>query len=97
MGFVEDDKYSVVPGGTMSLGELYKVMDPNKDSMPYVYDSFEWEHCEGIGFDFRGGLPAGQSKLDTWIREISVGATAITEDQSSGSSSSSITMSSSPN
>ena len=81
----------------MSLGELYKVMDPNKDSMPYVYDSFEWEHCEGIGFDFRGGLPAGQSKLDTWIREISVGATAITEDQSGGSSSSSIMMSSSPN
>ncbi|CAM9993354.1 unnamed protein product [Ectocarpus sp. 12 AP-2014] len=29
--------------------ELYQLLDPNGDEVPYVYDNFEWPHCDEMG------------------------------------------------
>lgn len=31
--------------------ELYKLLDPNEDNLPYIYDNFEWKHCAVEGAD----------------------------------------------
>eukprot|EP00638_Chattonella_subsalsa_P009523 CAMPEP_0117752828 /NCGR_PEP_ID=MMETSP0947-20121206/11857_1 /TAXON_ID=44440 /ORGANISM="Chattonella subsalsa, Strain CCMP2191" /LENGTH=591 /DNA_ID=CAMNT_0005571583 /DNA_START=328 /DNA_END=2103 /DNA_ORIENTATION=+ len=30
--------------------DYFKIMDPNLDVLPYVYDNFDWNHCEAFGF-----------------------------------------------
>jgi hypothetical protein len=35
--------------------ELYQLLHPKSDTLPYVYDNFNWAHCEVIGYDF--GFP----------------------------------------
>ncbi|CAM9923080.1 unnamed protein product [Discosporangium mesarthrocarpum] len=37
-------------------GELYKLMDPLQSFLPYVYEDFEWPHCqeEGLPLDLNG-------------------------------------------
>ena len=85
---VQDHEYSVLAAGTLTLGELYKMMDPNKDALPYVYDSFEWDHCTSIGFDFRNGLQPSQSDADLWTTPKTAGATAVTQDNIIATSSS---------
>ena len=31
--------------------ELKDLMDPSRESMPYMYDQFSWPHCSMIGYD----------------------------------------------
>ena len=34
--------------------ELYDLLDPWRDSFPYVYDNFRWAHCTFLGYDMTG-------------------------------------------
>lgn len=36
--------------------ELYAMMDPNNDQLPYLYDDFTLLHCEYYGFDFESWM-----------------------------------------
>ena len=38
--------------GPMTNLEFYKYMSPLNDALPYVYDSFEYTHCEEQGVSF---------------------------------------------
>lgn len=39
----------------LSNGEVFHISDPTTSSyrLPYVYDNFEWPHCELAGYKFR--------------------------------------------
>ena len=51
-----DDDDDVAGGGerfTTRLAtnrELYEVADPHHSDLPYVYENFEWTHCEALGY-----------------------------------------------
>lgn len=32
--------------------EILAALDPRANSLSYVYDKFEWSHCEADGYDF---------------------------------------------
>ena len=36
----------------LTNGELFHMMNPNSYYMHYVYDTFEWEHCDGTSYAF---------------------------------------------
>ena len=36
----------------LSNAELMRAIDPRGSTLPYVYDTFKWEHCLGEGYDF---------------------------------------------
>ena len=41
------------PGLTRARhAELMRAIDPRGSTLPYVYDTFKWEHCLGEGYDF---------------------------------------------
>lgn len=46
--------------GTVGAGlpnrEVLQALDPRRDDLPYVYDTFRWDHCQEDGFNFE----------DTW-------------------------------
>lgn len=42
--FDNDDKY-------YTNEELYANLRPDKPQLPYMYDNFEWPHCEILGYD----------------------------------------------
>ncbi len=52
-GHNKDDKLSfgIIDGHDFTNSEYYDYMDPNLDNLPYVYDNFEWKHCEALGYD----------------------------------------------
>lgn len=29
--------------------DLYDLLNPTKDSFPYIYDNFRWSHCDYLG------------------------------------------------
>jgi hypothetical protein len=31
--------------------ELYNLFDPGRDAVPYIYDNYEWPHCNMLGYD----------------------------------------------
>ena len=73
------NEYLVRDLGSLTLGELYTLMDPSKDegmALPFVYDSFDWDHCMDAGFDM-ARAPVGDWN-DGWSTELRQGATAIT-------------------
>merc|ERR1711964_177181 len=37
--------------GVYTNQALYDRLHPANDYMPYVYDNFEWPHCEALGYD----------------------------------------------
>ena len=39
-------------GQYYSNAELMRAIDPRGSTLPYVYDTFKWEHCLGEGHDF---------------------------------------------
>ena len=45
----------------LSNQQLFTKINPNDYRMPYIYDSFEWDHCSDSGYTF--------SRLD-WADEI---------------------------
>ena len=45
-------------GHHYSNTELYGLMDPRNESMPYVYDTFKWSHCEEQGVHMRPAVGA---------------------------------------
>lgn len=36
----------------LSNREVLEALDPRIDTLPYVYDNFDWPHCEGEGLNF---------------------------------------------
>lgn len=40
-------------GNTFTNREVLAALDPRLDALPYVYDTFEWAHCEADGFDLK--------------------------------------------
>jgi|MDSY01.2.fsa_nt_gb hypothetical protein len=44
--FDEDDRY-------YSNAELYQLFNPSGVSIPYMYENFEWPHCEESGYTIR--------------------------------------------
>lgn len=39
-------------GNILTNRELLQAFDPRRNDLPYVYDTFKWEHCSVDGFDF---------------------------------------------
>ncbi|CAM9515381.1 unnamed protein product [Scytosiphon promiscuus] len=37
---------------TLQNRQLIKLFDPSENALPFIYDNFEWSHCEDLGFDF---------------------------------------------
>ncbi|CAM9305494.1 unnamed protein product [Ectocarpus fasciculatus] len=37
---------------TMQNRMLIKLFDPSENALPFIYDNFEWSHCESMGYDF---------------------------------------------
>ena len=38
--------------GAFTNLEFYEWAAPHNPALPYVYDDFDWDHCERQGFDF---------------------------------------------
>lgn len=36
----------------LTNGELYKYLSPLNEDLPYVYDDFQWSHCDEDGYNF---------------------------------------------
>lgn len=59
----------------LSNREVLEALDPRIDSLPYVYDNFEWPHCEAEGLDFDdtyfsgfdGGFPSTDAVLSKYV------------------------------
>lgn len=55
-------------GNTLTNREVLAALDPRKDALPYVYDTFEWTHCATDGFDLndawraKGGETGGTAE-----------------------------------
>ena len=45
-------------GETYTNHQFYDFMEPNNDELPYVYDSFEYEHCDAIGVSMDVTVPS---------------------------------------
>lgn len=39
-------------GNTLTNRELLRAFDPHENSLTYIYDTFRWDHCSALGFDF---------------------------------------------
>jgi hypothetical protein len=52
-GHAETDSlvFGQIDGQTFTNGEYYSYLDPSSANTPYVYDNFEWSHCEALGYD----------------------------------------------
>ena len=52
-GHHQTDKlvFGAVDGRHLTNGEYYEYLSPKTASLPYVYDNFEWKHCEALGYD----------------------------------------------
>lgn len=48
-------------GETYSNMQFYDFMEPNNDQILYVYDNFEWEHCESQGVSMDVSVSSSQS------------------------------------
>lgn len=51
-GHHETDKlaFGDVDGQSFTNGEYYTYLDPLQSNTPYVYDNFNWDHCEELGY-----------------------------------------------
>mmetsp|Transcript_34736 Transcript_34736/g.43831 ORF Transcript_34736/g.43831 Transcript_34736/m.43831 type:complete len:115 (-) Transcript_34736:245-589(-) len=52
------------PGKVFTNQELYDYVEPTNIDLPYMYDNYEWTHCEeeGISFKVRGYSSVSQLK-----------------------------------
>lgn len=52
-GHHQDDKlvFGAIDGHAFTNGEYYDYATPKESNVPYVYDNFEWKHCEALGVD----------------------------------------------
>lgn len=48
-------------GNTLTNREVLLNLDPRRNSLPYIYDTFAWEHCEADGYHFDDAWPAASS------------------------------------
>lgn len=48
-------------GNTLTNREVLGAIDPRTNALPYVYDTFEWKHCETDGFDMSDAWHARDS------------------------------------
>ena len=49
---VEDDNGEYASRQLSNI-ELYKGLNPHSTRMPYVYDHFQWTHCDESGYRFK--------------------------------------------
>lgn len=49
-------------GNTLSNREALQAFDPRSNSLPYVYDTFKWTHCEADGVDFDAAWETDKTK-----------------------------------
>jgi len=49
--------YGVAADKNLTNAELYDIMNPLEDTLPYIYDSFDLAHCQYYDFDFTSWLP----------------------------------------
>lgn len=52
-------------GNRLTNREVLSALDPNFNSLPYVYDTFEWAHCAVDGFDFDDAWGGGSAQVNT--------------------------------
>lgn len=65
-------------GFTLTNREVLQAFDPRINSLPYVYDTFRWEHCEAEGYNFEdawhsaltSAAVAATSKIDYSLRYV---------------------------
>ena len=50
-----------VASETFTNREFFEFMHPFNEELPYVYDTFQWPHCEDLGFSFNIRSAAGAS------------------------------------
>jgi len=43
--------FGAVDGYEFTNREYFEYLNPKKASLPYVYDNFQWKHCEALGYD----------------------------------------------
>jgi asparagine synthetase B (glutamine-hydrolysing) len=43
----QDERYN----RRLTNNEIYTLLDPKNDDLPYAYDNFEWPHCSMLGYD----------------------------------------------
>lgn len=51
------DIYGVAADKNLTNADLYDIMNPSEGTLPYIYDSFDLEHCQYYDFDFTTWLP----------------------------------------
>jgi hypothetical protein len=50
-------KHGEITNKPLTNAELFKMMDPNDYKMPYIYDSFKWDHCNEDFTETRWWIP----------------------------------------
>lgn len=51
-------------GNNLSNREVLLALDPRVNSLPYVYDTFRWDHCAAEGFNFGDILTWSPEDID---------------------------------
>lgn len=51
-------------GNRLTNREVLAALDPHFNSLPYVYDTFEWSHCAGDGFVFDDAWGSAQTEIN---------------------------------
>lgn len=48
-----DDEVGGYKTEYLTNGEIFRIINPNTYSAPYIYDNFEWDHCAEAGVSFK--------------------------------------------
>ena len=51
-------------GNTFNNREVLAAMNVDLNMLPYVYDTFKWDHCLEVGVDFNDAWDMGSSASD---------------------------------
>lgn len=51
-------------GNRLTNREVLQAFDPHSNSLPYVYDNFNWAHCAADGIDFDDAWGNSQAKTN---------------------------------
>lgn len=47
-------------GNVLTNREVLESFDPRNNALPYIYDTFEWPHCEADGYNMGDAWRAGR-------------------------------------
>ena len=51
-------------GNTFNNREVLAAMNVDLNMLPYVYDTFKWDHCLEVGVDFNDAWSPGSGASD---------------------------------